>query len=54
MTEMPGMGTDQSDLCEGMRSSPFGNYLVFCKKTRQGILVVRVVYGARDYAQYFK
>jgi len=54
VAEMPGMGTDQGHLHEGMRSSPFGAYLVFYKRTRDGILVVRVLHGARDFGQFFK
>lgn len=50
----PGSGTDRSDLRPGMRSSPFGNYLIFFKRLRDGIQVVRVIHGARDYKRLFR
>jgi plasmid stabilization system protein ParE len=31
----------------GLRSLAFGNYLIFYRKTANGIEVVRVVHGAR-------
>lgn len=50
----PGSGTDRSDLRPSLRSSPFGNYLVFFKRIRDGIQIVRVLHGARDYSRFFK
>jgi toxin ParE1/3/4 len=49
----PGGGTDQSHLRKGMRSSPFGHYLLFYKKVRGGIRVLRIIHGARDYRRFF-
>ena len=54
LLEMPGSGTDRSELWPDMRSSPFGNYLVFFKPTPDGITVMRVLHGARDYARFFR
>jgi toxin ParE1/3/4 len=49
----PGGGTDRSDLRQGLRSSPFGQYLVFYRKVRGGIRVFRVIHGARNYRDLF-
>jgi toxin ParE1/3/4 len=54
LAEAPGSGTDRNELRPGMRSSPFGNYLIFFKRLRDGIQVVRVIHGARDYKRLFK
>jgi toxin ParE1/3/4 len=54
LAEMPGSGTDRKDLRPGVRSSPFGNYLVFFKPARDGITVIRVLHGARDYTRFSK
>ena len=53
LADAPGSGTDRSELRRGLRSSPFGNYLIFFKRTRDGIQIVRVIHGARDYRQIF-
>lgn len=53
LLETPGSGTDRSDLRPGMRSSPFGQYLIFFKPFRYGIQVIRVIHGARDYTRFF-
>ena len=52
--DTPGIGTDRSHLRRGLRSVPFGNYLIFFKPTRNGIQVARVIHGARNYRNYFK
>ena len=54
LAETPGSGTDRRELRAGMRSSPFGNYLIFFKAVRGGITVVRVIHGARDYRRLFR
>ena len=53
IADLPGIGTDRSDLRPGLRSYPFGNYLIFFKAIRGGIVVVRVLHGARDYRRLF-
>jgi len=49
LAQTPGSGTERGELRAGMRSSPFGNYLIFFRPMRDGIVVVRVIHGARDY-----
>ncbi len=54
LAQIPGTGTDQSHLCRGLRSSPFGNYLIFFQPMRGGIRVMRVIHGDRDYRRFFE
>lgn len=54
LAQVPGSGTDRGKLRPGMRSSPFGNYLIFFKRVRNGIQIIRVIHGARDYTRYFR
>ena len=50
----PMMGTDRSRLGRGLRSFPVGNYLVFYKPLEDGIIVLRVVHGARNLRRLFR
>jgi len=43
----PGIGTSRAKLQRGLRSVPFGNYLVFFRKSRGGVQILRVIHGAR-------
>jgi toxin ParE1/3/4 len=54
LARIPGTGTDRSNLRPGLRSSPFGEYLVFFERAPDGIAIVRVIHGARKYARLFK
>jgi toxin ParE1/3/4 len=54
LADIPGVGTDRSDLMPGVRSYPFGNYLIFFKPIRDGVQIVRVLHGARDYRRFFE
>jgi toxin ParE1/3/4 len=54
LAAMPGMGPARefsNPKLEGLRSWPvtgFRNYLIFYRKSRGGITIVRVLHGARD------
>src|SRR5687768_15997572 len=49
LADAPGSGTARPELGVGVRSSPFGNYLTFFRKSRgRSITVVRVIHGGRD------
>jgi toxin ParE1/3/4 len=52
--DVPGTGTNREDLRPGLRSSPFGNYLIFFKATQKTLTIVRVIHGARDYRHFFE
>jgi toxin ParE1/3/4 len=51
IAQTPGVGTNREDLRPELRSVPFGNYVVFFKSMRRGVIIVRVIHGARDYAR---
>ena len=44
----PMMGRAREELAPGVRSFPFGRYVVFYMPMDDGIDVVRVLHGARD------
>lgn len=46
-------GKSRDDLAHGLRSFPVGNYLIFYTVRDNGITVVRVLHGARDYRHDF-
>ena len=43
----PLLGEDVSDLQHGTRRQIFGNYLIFYRPINDGIVVVRILHGAR-------
>lgn len=45
----PGIGQPRPDLAQGLRFFPVGNYLIFYRESSEGIQVIRVLHGARDY-----
>lgn len=48
LATQPLMGRVRFELERGMRSFPFGRYVIFYMPTDEGIDVVRVLHGARD------
>ena len=53
--EQPEMGEPRTDLAEGLRSFPFKkNYVVIYRPLEDGIDVLRVFHGARDYPEFFR
>ena len=48
LTAQPMMGRAREELAPGVRSFPFGRYVVFYMPLNDGIDVVRVLQGARD------
>lgn len=45
----PGIEQPRPDLAQGLRFFPVGNYLIFYRESSEGIQVIRVLHGARDY-----
>lgn len=45
----PQAGPRRQDLAHGLRFYPAGHYLIFDTVVDDGIIVVRVLHGARDY-----
>jgi toxin ParE1/3/4 len=49
LAEQPELGAARDDLLPGLRVWPVVNHLIFYRLSTDGIEVVRVVHGARDY-----
>ena len=49
----PGIGESRSDLREGLRILSVGSYVIGFRRLHQGIEIVRVVHGARDFSRLF-
>lgn len=45
--EMPGLGVARFEVRPGLRTHPFGAYLVLYRKGAEGVEIVRVIHGAR-------
>lgn len=45
----PGIGQPRPDLATNLRFFPVSNYLIFYRESSEGIDVIRVIHGARDY-----
>lgn len=50
----PGIGRCRDELWSGLRSFPYGNYLIFYLPLDNGVDVVRVLNGARDIEVLFQ
>jgi toxin ParE1/3/4 len=48
LSRHPLLGRSRTDLHPGLRSFPFGRYVIFYRPLDDGIEVVRVLHGARD------
>lgn len=49
----PEMGRLRSELAPGLRSFPVGNYVIFYRPRARGVLIVRILHGARDITVLF-
>jgi toxin ParE1/3/4 len=54
LAENPHGGPRRDELARGLRFYPIDNYLVFYTLADDGITVVRVLHGARDYRREFE
>ncbi len=54
LADIPRGGPLREDLARGLRFYPVGNYLIFYTVGKDGIIVVRVLHGARDYPHEFR
>lgn len=48
LAKEPFIGRARDELAAGLRSVPFGRYVIFYRPNDRGIEVVRVLHGARD------
>jgi len=53
LARFPDIGQQRDDLRKGLRSFPVGNYIIFYQRQAEGILIVRVLHGARDIGRLF-
>lgn len=49
----PGSGRHRKELGPGIRSFPFGHYVIFYRDINRVIEIVRVLHGARDIGNIF-
>jgi toxin ParE1/3/4 len=54
LAENPQMGTSCEDLLPSLRAWSVGRYIIFFRPANDGIDVVRVIHGARDYRTLFE
>ncbi len=45
----PGVGQIRPDLAPDLRFFPIGSYLIFYRESSEGIQVIRLIHGSRDY-----
>jgi len=50
----PMLGRSREDLAPGLRSLPFGRYVIFYEVIPDGIAIVRVLHAARDLGPPFE
>jgi toxin ParE1/3/4 len=48
LAENPRAGRLRDELAPALRSLPVGNYVIFYEPIKDGIVIVRVLHGARD------
>ena len=54
LAEQPMIGRGREELAPGVRSLPFGRYVIFYEVIPDGIAIVRVLHGARDLGLLFE
>ncbi len=54
LSDNPGAGPARPELRPRLHSFPVGDYLLFYRRARGGIELVRVIHGARDLRRVFK
>jgi toxin ParE1/3/4 len=53
IADNPGMGREREDLAPGLRSYPYGNYLIVYRESDDGVEIARVVHGSRNLKRLF-
>lgn len=54
LAQIPGLGRLRRDLAPKLRSFAVGNHIIFYREADDGIVVIRVLHGARDLPKLFK
>lgn len=53
LAEHPAAGHGRPELAPDLRSFSHGNYIIFYRPIDNGVLVIRVLHGARDLTELF-
>lgn len=53
LVDTPRAGRERAELNEGLRSFPFGNYLIFYRVWAGKVAVTRVIHSSRDLDEIF-
>jgi toxin ParE1/3/4 len=54
LSRWPRIGRARDDLRRGLRSHPAGDYLIFYRISRGGVVILRVLHGRRDIPPLFR
>ncbi|MBF0093196.1 MAG: type II toxin-antitoxin system RelE/ParE family toxin [Alphaproteobacteria bacterium] len=54
LAKTPHMGCEREDYGAGIRTLPFGNYMIFYRPAKSGVTIVRVLHGARNLPGVFR
>ena len=54
LANSPGIGRERDELSKGLRSFPVGKYMLFYRRRKSGIQLVRVLHGARNLKRIFR
>jgi len=54
LAQMPGLGRLRPDLAPALRSFAVGTHIIFYREAHEGIIVIRVLHGARDLPTLFE
>jgi toxin ParE1/3/4 len=54
LASMPLMGRLREELSSGLRSFTVGKYIVFYRRNKDGVDIVRVLHGARNFPPLFE
>jgi len=54
LASMPKMARLREELSPGLRSLPVGRYIVFYRQNEDGVEIIRVLHGARNFPPLFE
>ena|SRR4028118_2212369 len=54
LAAFPDLGRKRDDLLEGLRSFPVKSYVLFYRRTQEGIEIFRILHGRRDIESEFE
>ena len=54
LASLPRIGTEHEEYGKGVRTFPFGSYVIFYQPTASGVIIVRFLHGARNLPHVFR